>query len=181
MVKFRSRLAASAVVCLAAVACSKSSNPTQPTAAAATATADAAAATASVTVPRPLSPAAGASIRNVDQPVTLVVGNAVLTLSAAATYTFEVSTDSGFSSKAYSKTGVAAGSLQTSVTIDKLAAGTSYFWHARAEGGGTTGPFSAPRGFTIGPAIVIDSENALELPQAGPAATQTCACPLLAA
>jgi hypothetical protein len=90
--------------------------------------------------------------------VTLVVGNAVVTQSAAATYTFEVSTDSGFSTKAYSKTGVAAGaSGQTSRTIDKIAPGTSYYWHARAEGGGTVGPFSAPRTFTIGPAIVIDS------------------------
>jgi hypothetical protein len=109
-------------------------------------------------VPRPLLPAAGASIRNVDQPLTLVVANAVLTQGAAATYTFEVSTDASFSSKAYSKTGVAAGSSgQTSLTIDKIAAGTSYFWHARAEGGGTTGPFSAARAFSIGPAIVIDS------------------------
>jgi hypothetical protein len=157
MLRANSRLAAAAAFCLAAAACSKSSNPTQPTTAVA-APADGAAATASVTVPRPVSPAAGASIRNVDQPVTLVVANAVLTQAAAATYTFEVSTDSGFSTKAYSKTGVAAGSSgQTSLTIDKIAAGTSYFWHARAEGGGTTGPFSAARGFTIGPAIVIDS------------------------
>jgi hypothetical protein len=58
----------------------------------------------------------------------------------------------------YSKTGVAAGSSgQTSVTIDKIAAAASYFWRARAEGGGTTGPFSAARAFTIGPAITIDS------------------------
>jgi hypothetical protein len=82
----------------------------------------------------------------------------VLTQSAAATYTFEVSTDSGFSTKTYAKSGVAAGaSGQTSLTIDKIAAGTNYFWHARAEGGGTVGPFSAARPFTIGPAIVIDS------------------------
>jgi hypothetical protein len=158
MLRYRTRLAVSAVVCLAAAACSKNSNPTQPTAAASSAAAEGAAATASVTVPRPISPAAGASIRNVDQPVTLVVANAVVTQSAAATYSFEVSTDSGFATKAYSKTGVAAGSSgQTSVTIDKIAAGTTYFWHARAEGGGTTGPFSAARAFTIGPAIVIDS------------------------
>ena len=158
MLKCSSRLAAGAVVCLAAAACSKSSAPTQPTAAVATASADGANATASVTVPRPALPAAGANIRNVDQPVTLVVANAVLTQSAAATYTFEVSTDAGFSSKAYSKSGVAAGSNgQTSLTIDKIPAGTSYFWHARAEGGGTTGPFSAARAFTIGPAIVIDT------------------------
>ncbi len=157
MLHLRFRLAAAAAVCLIAAACSKSSNPTQPTTTAAAA-ADAAAATASVTVPRPLSPAAGASIRNVDQPVTLVVGNAVLTQGAVATYTFEVSTDAAFGSKAYSKSGVAAGaSGQTSVTIDRIPAGTSYFWRARAEGGGTAGPYSAARAFTIGPAIVIDT------------------------
>jgi hypothetical protein len=162
MLTSNSRLAVAAAVCLAAAACSKSSSPAQPTAAAAASTADAANATASVTVPRPVLPAAGASIRNVDQPVTLVVANAVLTQGAAATYTFEVSADASFSSKAYSKTGVAAGSSgQTSLTIDKIGAGTSYFWHARAEGGGTTGPFSAARAFTIGPAIVIDSATLL--------------------
>ena len=157
MLKVRSCLAATAAVCIVGAACSKSSNPTQPSTTAA-ASADGAAATASVTVPRAVSPAAGVTIRNTDQPVTLVVANAVVTQSAAATYTFEVSTDSAFSSKAYSKTGVAAGaSGQTSLTIDKIPAGTNYYWHARAEGGGTVGPFSAARPFTIGPAIVIDS------------------------
>jgi len=157
MLKVRSCFAATAAVCIVGAACSKSSNPTQPSTTAA-ASADGAAATASVTVPRAVSPAAGVTIRNTDQPVTLVVANAVVTQSAAATYTFEVSTDSAFSSKAYSKTGVAAGaSGQTSLTIDKIPAGTNYYWHARAEGGGTVGPFSAARPFTIGPAIVIDS------------------------
>jgi len=52
---------------------------------------------------------------------------------------------------------VAGASAQTSLTIDKIPAGTSYFWRARAEGGGTTGPFSAARAFSIGPAIIIDS------------------------
>src|SRR3954470_23314000 len=124
MLNLRYRVAAVAAVCLAAAACSNSSTPTQPTSGAAAA--DGAAATASVTVPRAVSPAAGASIRNVDQPVTLVVANAVLT-QGAATYTFEVSTDAGFATKAYSKSGVAAGAAgQTSLTIDKIAAGTDY-------------------------------------------------------
>ena len=158
MLKSRFRGAALLVVCLAAAACSKSSNPAQPTTATTAATPDSEASTASVTVPRPVSPAAGAAIRNVDQPVTLVVGNAVLTQSAAATYTFEVSTDTGFATKTYTKNGVAAGTNgQTSLTIDKIGAGTDYYWHARAEGGGTTGPFSAARKLTIGPAIVIDT------------------------
>ena len=77
------------------------------------------------------------------------MANAVLTQSAVATYTFEVSTDTSFGTKVYSKSGVAAGaSGQTSLTIDKIPAGTSYFWHARAEGGGTTGPFTSPRAFS---------------------------------
>src|SRR3954469_22843816 len=156
MLNLRYRVAAVAAVCLAAAACSNSSTPTQTTSGAAAA--DGAAATSSVTVPRQVSPAAGASIRNVDQPVALVVANAVLTQSAAATYTFEVSTDPGFGTKVYSKSGVTAGSGgQTSLTIDKIAAGTSYFWRARAEGGGTTGPFTVARAFAIGPAIVIDA------------------------
>jgi hypothetical protein len=173
MPRFSAFLAAAGVVCLTAASCSKSSSPTQPTAAAAAT--DGAAATASVTVPRLLSPAAGAAIRNVDQPVTLVIANAVLTQSAVATYTFEVSTDAGFSSKAYSRSGVAAGSSgQTSLTIDKIAAGTSYFWRARAEGGGTTGPFSAARAFTIGPAIVIDTATLVSpISSAGTAARPT--------
>jgi hypothetical protein len=104
-----------------------------------------------------------------------VIANAVLTQSAVATYTFEVSTDAGFSSKAYSKSGVASGSSgQTSLTIDKLTAGTSYFWHVRAEGGGTTGPFSAARAFTIGPAIVIDTATLVSpISNAGTAARPT--------
>src|SRR5471032_3108332 len=155
MMKSSSRLAVGLVVCLTAAACSKSS-PTQPTATAATT--DGAASTSSVTVPRAISPAASAVIRNVDQPVTLVVGNAVLTQASAATYTVEVSTDAGFATKTYTKSGVSAGSNgQTSLTIDRIAAGTDYYWHARAEGGGTTGPFSAARKLTIGPAIVIDT------------------------
>jgi hypothetical protein len=158
MLMWRSRVAAGLFVCLSAAACSKSSTPAQPSAAPATAAADGAAATSSVTVPRALSPAAGASIRNVDQPVTLVVANAVLTQGAAATYTFEVAIDAGFATKVFSKTGVPAGaSGQTNLTIDKIAAGTDYYWRARAEGGGTTGPFTSARKFTIGPAIVIDT------------------------
>ena len=140
-------------------ACSKSSNPTQPTTTAA-ASADAAAATASVTVPRPLSPAAGASIRNVDQPVTLIVGNAVLTQGAVATYTFEVSTDAAHRNRRRTRRAASrpGPSGQTSVTIDRIPAGTSYFWRARAEGGGTARAVQTRRARSqYGPAIVIDT------------------------
>jgi hypothetical protein len=143
-------------VCLAVSACSRSSNPAQPTAS--TAPLDNNDATASVTVPRAVSPAAAAQIKNLDQPVTLVIANAVITQATPVVYAFEVASDAAFANKVYTKTGVAAGSNgQTSLTIDKLGAGADYYWHARAEGGGTTGPFNAARLFTIGQAIVINA------------------------
>jgi len=105
-----------------------------------------------------VSPSIAAQIRNLDQPVTLVVSNAVITQSATATYTFEVASDSGFTNKVYIKNGVPAGANgQTSVTIDRLPGGADYYWHARAEGGGTVGMFSGARLFTIGPPIVINA------------------------
>jgi hypothetical protein len=105
-----------------------------------------------------VSPANQAQIRNLDQPVTLVVANAVVTQAATATYTFEVATDAGFSNRVYTKSAVAAGSNgQTSLTIDRLAAGAAYYWRARAEGGGTAGLNSAAWQFTIAPAVVINA------------------------
>src|SRR5690349_9690882 len=77
--------------------------------------------TSSVAAPRPVQPANGANILNSSQPVTLVVQNAVITRSAAATYTFEVATDSGFATKAQTKDGLAEGAGgQTSVKLDTL-------------------------------------------------------------
>lgn len=92
--------------------------------------------------------------------MTLAVKNAVSTQSAAVSYTYEVASDPAFASKVYSKSGVTEGSAgQTSVTIDRLGAGADYYWRARAEGGGTIGPFSAPRKFTIGPAVVLQAPS----------------------
>jgi hypothetical protein len=155
-------------VCLSGAACTKSSTPAQPSGP--TQGADASA-TSSVTVPRPLSPAVNAQVRNQDQPVTLVVGNAVITQGSAATYAFEVGSDAAFAAKVFTKTGVAEGAIgQTSLTIDRLGPGADYFWRARAEGGGTIGPFSAGRRFTIGPAIVVNAP-ALAGPASGAATT----------
>ena len=114
--------------------------------------------TASVTTPRPLTPASGASIANLAQPVTLVVQNALVTKTGGTTYTFEVATDTAFSAKVQTKDGVAEGSGgQTSVKLDTLAAAKDYYWHARATAGGTTGVFGAAVKFTIGPAIAINA------------------------
>lgn len=133
-------------------ACGQQSSPAQPSDAGGAVDASA---TASISVPRPLTPAVGAVIRHADQPVTLVVANAAIT-QGTPTYTFEVSTDPSFGTKAVTRSGVAQTSGQTALTIDPLNANTDYYWRARAEGGGTVGPFFPGRKLTIGPAIAID-------------------------
>ena len=148
---------AAIVIAAGAAACSKGASPAEPSASTAVADANA---SASVTAPRPLTPAAGALVRNADQPVTLVVGNAVAT-SGTATYTFEVATDAAFANKVFSRAGVAQTSGQTALTIDRLAAGADYYWRARADSNGTSGPFSAGRKLSIGPAVQIDPPTLL--------------------
>jgi hypothetical protein len=155
MMKERVLRVLAAAVLLAASACQKSS-PSAPSSPADGSTAVVTSLSSSVTAPRPLVPSPDAPIRNADQPVTLVVANALLTRGSAATYTFEVASDLAFAAKVYTKSGVAEGTGgQTSLTIDKVGAGADYYWHARAEGGGTVGPFSVARRFTIGPPIVL--------------------------
>jgi hypothetical protein len=112
--------------------------------------------TASVAAPRPMSPANAVTIKNVDQPATLVVQNAVATQSGS-TYTFEVASDAAFAAKVQIKDGVTEGSGgQTTVKLDMLTPNRDYYWHARATTGGTTGLFGTVYKFTIGPAITID-------------------------
>jgi hypothetical protein len=126
-----------------AVACTKSSS-TGPS--------------ASIGAPRPLTPADGASIKNADQPITLVAQNGAVTTTAAGTvYTFEVASDAAFTAKVQIKTGVTEGSGQTSVKLDALPAAKDYYWHVLASNGGTTGIFGAAYKFTVGPAIVINA------------------------
>lgn len=146
------------VTTLFAWSCSSQSNPTSPTGG----TGSGGGVTSSVTTPSAVSPAVSAQIRNADQPITLTVGNAVLTQGVTPTYTFEVASDAAFSTKIVTKSGVAQGTNgHTSVAIDLLPAGADYFWHARAEGGGTTGPFSGARKMTIGAAVALGAPTAI--------------------
>ncbi|HEV3139371.1 MAG TPA: hypothetical protein VGY57_02580 [Vicinamibacterales bacterium] len=141
-----SRLALAAAVAVAAAACT-SNAPSSPSGSS----------TGSVTAPLPSTPPANASVRFADQPVTLVVQNASLTKTTGAVYTFEVATDAAFAAKVQTKDNVPEGAGgQTGVTLDALAGAKDYYWHARATGGGTTGPFSAASRFSIGASIIIN-------------------------
>ncbi len=41
--------------------------------------------------------------------------------------------------------------------LDALPAGRDYYWHARAQGAGTTGVYGATFKFTVGPAVTINA------------------------
>jgi hypothetical protein len=116
-------------------------------------------ATATVGAPVLVSPAGGASIGWANQPITMVVTN-VSGVSSAATYTFEVATDAAFTNKVSTKT-ASAGTNQTSVQADTLAALATYYWRARVQDGSTTGPFANPNAFSVGEKIVIGAPTPL--------------------
>jgi hypothetical protein len=119
------------------------SNPAQPST------------TSSFTVPVSILPVDRARFRNLDQPVTLSVQNAVTTQAGTTTYTFEIATDAAFSTKVQTKDNVAEGTGQTSIKLDTLPADKDYYWHARAQRAGAVGPFGTSHTFNIGPAIVL--------------------------
>jgi hypothetical protein len=134
-----------AVLCIAAIATGCSDSPSSPSGA-----------SGSVTSPVPAQPAANATVRFADQPITLMVRNAAATGSGTV-YTFEVATDAAFASRVQTKDAVAEGANgQTTVRLDALTGGRDYYWHARATSGGTAGPFSPPAKFTVGPPVVVN-------------------------
>jgi hypothetical protein len=139
-------------------ACQKSS-PTRPTEVAAPAKTESVTdATTGVTLTSPqlLTPTLNQQFKNVEQPVTLTIRNAVTTGTTALTYTFEVATDAGFASKVYTKDGVSAGANnQTALKIDKIGPARTYFWRARAVSGDLAGPYTAPGSFAIGPEVIL--------------------------
>jgi hypothetical protein len=121
---------------------------------------------ATVTTPALVAPASGAQIANLKQPVTLTINNAFVSNSSTTVlYTFEVATDAAFTSKVQTPT-ASPGNGQTSVVLNPLAPGLTYFWHARAAGGGTVGTFSPTATFAVGPALSLSTPNPVG-PQAG--------------
>ena len=112
----------------------------------------------SVVAPKGVLPAPSASIRYIDQPVTLSIANAVVTQPGTTMYTFEVSTDANFNAKTQTKASIAEGtSGQTSVKLDQLAGSSDYYWHAKASSGGTDGTFGTTYKFTVGAPIVLNA------------------------
>lgn len=143
-------------------ACSKSS-PTTPSAS------DSSAQGASVTVtksgvtlttPSAVSPADGQQFKFSEQPIKLVVANAVTTGSSTPGYAFDVATDGAFANIVFSKGGasVANGNQQTQA-VDKLGGAKTYFWRARATVGDAQGLNSKVRSFSIGPEVILQTPS----------------------
>ena len=129
----------------AAVAC-RDKSPAQPSAVGGT-----------TVSPAPVIPANNSQVKNADQPIALVVTNAVST-STGVTYTFQVATDVAFASIAQTKDAVPEGAGgQTTVRLDALTAGRDYYWRARATAGGVAGAFGVASRFALGPAITLNA------------------------
>jgi hypothetical protein len=79
---------------------------------------------------------------------TFVIGNAPRSGPVGAiTYTIEVAEDGGFANRV-AVWAIAEQPNQTSLpSPQSLAYGKQFFWHARAQDGGTPGPWSSPQSF----------------------------------
>ena len=139
---------------LAGCQTSKSSTPTAPTVAGPIPGVN-------ITAPAMLEPAQGFKFKENEQPIRLVVQNATTNGARPLTYTFEVSVDSGFSTKVFSRSSIPPGeSNKTSVQIDRLEIGRAYYWRSWAEDGANTGAM-ATAGFEIYPKAAVAAPAAL--------------------
>jgi hypothetical protein len=128
---------------------SKSSTPTAPTVAGPIPGVN-------ISAPVMLEPAQGFKFKENEQPIRLVIQNATTNGVRALSYTFEVATDSGFTTKVFSRSGVAPGdNNKTSVQIDRLEIGRAYYWRAWADDGANTGAI-ATAGFEIYPKPAVN-------------------------
>src|SRR4051794_27626774 len=112
MLKRKTRVAGAAVLCLAAIACQKSSpSPTSPTGSSSATAASTTDARTGVTViaAKPAAPASAVSIAWAQQPITLTVTNGITTGTSPLTYTFEVGTEPSLGTATITKGPIAAG------------------------------------------------------------------------
>ena len=133
----RAALVPAALMLTAVVACEaeKSKNPLSPSVAGPIAGVD-------ISAPRMVEPAQGAKYRETQQPIRLLVENASSSGVRPLYYTFEVASDAEFQTKMFARSQVPpGGDGRTSVQLDRLELGRSYYWRARAEDGANTGPY----------------------------------------
>ncbi len=106
---------------------------------------------------RPVTPLDRANVTFASQPVVMAISNGVATGASGVTYIFEVATDSAFANKVFTKEGVVAetGTVTHQSITTSLTGGTTYYWHARTNSGGSLGPFSATVSFVLLPQVTL--------------------------
>jgi hypothetical protein len=116
-----------------------------------------------ITPPGIMKPATGTKIAVDQQPLVLTVLNAGTSGVRPLTYLFEVAADVSFANKLFTQEGIQPGATgQTSLRLpDALATGRTYFWHARAQDGANTGPFSSTAAFDVFTPTIIGAPGAL--------------------
>ena len=113
-----------------------------------------------ISAPRLLEPAQGFKFKENQQPIKLVIENSNTNGVRPITYIFEVAADSGFATKVFARSGVVPGEGgRTSVQVDALELGRSYYWRARAEDGANNSVFSSAE-FSVLPRATADTFRA---------------------
>ena len=134
----------------AACETSKSSTPTAPTVAGPIPGVN-------ISAPILLEPSQGFKFKENEQPIRLVIQNATTNGVRPLSYTFEVASDTAFATKVFSRSNVAPGDGgKTTVQIDKLEIGRSYYWRAWAADGANTGT-TATASFEIYPKAAVNA------------------------
>ena len=131
----RAAVVAAAALTLAVAACGSPSGPGT-----------------SLVAAQPTGPSNNSTFSFYNQPVTLTVKTGAATGGATLVTTIEVATDAAFTTMVATQT-LAAG--QTAITLDHLAAATTYYWRIKTTAGDNAGIFATPASFSIGPALVI--------------------------
>jgi hypothetical protein len=114
-----------------------------------------------ISAPRLLEPSVGSKLKDAQQPIKLTIENSSTSGVRPLAYTFEVASDSNFSSKVFGRGSVPPGADgKTSVQIDRLDIGRIYYWRVRAEDGANIGPFLTAQ-FEVLPRPVISAPTAI--------------------
>lgn len=152
MSRFNSAIVAcAAAVILTGCEASKSSHPLSPTVAGPIPG-------VSITAPNVVQPTGGLRIAVDQQPIALMVDNSATNGVRPLSYAFEIAIDIDFTNKVFTREGIAPGDGHTILRLpDSLATGHTYYWHARAQDGANTGPFSPPANFTVFTPVVIQA------------------------
>ncbi len=110
-----------------------------------------------VDTPKMVEPAPSSQIAVEQQPITLRIANAATNGPRPVSYTFEISTDPGFTNTLFTQTGVEPG--ETGNTILKLPQllkpEQTYYWRAKGDDGANASEYSAPAAFTVYTPVVI--------------------------